>query len=225
VVSLRLRQALPLVLVALMLALGWFRVAPTRGVEEPEPFTPFSAEVVGSAPALPQYAANAHVRIDQQFASVNALWTKAFAAAGDRYEQPQLVDAASDCGTRPGWAGVYCGATKTIVIDVDGHVQRHAAVGTALEDVVLGYIVAHEVGHHVQALRGAPEEVLRRELHADCLAGVWGKASGAPLPPVWTYGEDAEHGTAAQRIHWLNEGYRSAQPADCDAIWSTSTSP
>ena len=114
---------------------------------------------------------------------------------------------------------------KTIIIDVDAHVKRHAVVGGGLADVVLGYVVAHEVGHHVQTLRHAGADILRRELHADCLAGVWGKAAGIPLPPMWAYGEDAEHGTAAQRVHWLNVGYRAARPSDCDAIWSTSTTP
>ena len=68
-------------------------------------------------------------------------------------------------------------------------------------------------------------DALRHELHADCLAGVWGKAAGLPLPPTWIYGEDAEHGTATQRIQWLNAGYRGGRAADCDAIWSGSTSP
>ena len=152
------------------------------------------------------------------------MWAAAFERVGASYEQPILTDDTGCGGPTAGWAGLYCDGK--IVIDVSGHTQRHAAVGAGVEDLVLGYVVAHEVGHHVQSLRGAPPtEILTRELHADCLAGVWGKASGAPLPPTWLYGEDAEHGTAAQRIHWLNEGYRSARPSDCDKIWSTSTSP
>jgi uncharacterized protein len=224
-VALRARQLLPLAVVALMLAFGWFRVGPPGAAGEPAPvaFEPFPASIAGRAPALPDYAAGADARIAQQLASANAMWTSAFAAAGARYEAPVLAAQTGCGGPRGSWAGVYCDGK--IVVDVDGHVRRHAAAGQALEDVVLGYVVAHEVGHHVQALRGTPDVILKRELHADCLAGVWGKASGAPLPPTWAYGEDAEHGTAAQRIHWLNEGYRSARPADCDTIWSTSTSP
>ena len=221
---LRSRQLLPLIALALALMLGLFRVA-APPAEEPEAprFEVFPPSVIARAPSLPDFAANAHVRIDQQLASVNALWEDAFVAAGARYDVPQL---ATETGCTPpdgGWAGVYCDGT--IVIDVEGHVQRHAAAGGGLADTVLGYVVAHEVGHHVQSIRGAPDEILRRELHADCLAGVWGKAAGIPLPPMWAYGEDAEHGTAAQRVKWLNEGYRSARPSDCDAIWSTSTSP
>lgn len=221
------RQVVLVVAVALMLALGWFRVAAPPAEEAgPRAFEPFPTAVTGSAPRLPAYAANAFARIDQQLHSVDAMWATAFKAAGARYEPPTLSHApVAGCGAQGGWAGIYCGETKTIVIDVPGHAKRHGVAGQALADTVLGYVVAHEVGHHVQSLRGAPAETLRRELHADCLAGVWGKAAGLPLPPMWAYGEDADHGTAAQRVKWLNEGYRSARPSDCDAIWSTSTSP
>ena len=203
------------------------RVAVPAGAPQEEPrFAPFPAGVVAKAPSLPPYAAGAQERIEQQLASANAMWTAAFVRADARYEGPTLAAASRDCGS-PGqaWAGVYCPRTKTMMIDVNGHVARHQIVGSGLEDLVLGYVVAHEVGHHVQALRGAPGETLRRELHADCLAGVWGKAAGLPLPPTWMYGEDAEHGTATQRIQWLNVGYRAARPADCDAIWTGSASP
>jgi predicted metalloprotease len=218
-----LRQALPLVALALTLAFAVLRVAPSGGAEEPKPFVPFGESITARAPKLPAYAANAQTRIEQQLASATALWTTAFKDAGDTYEPPVLAAAKDGCGTRGGWAGIYCDGT--IVIDVSGHVERHGLAGQALADTVLGYVVAHEVGHHVQTLRKTGNETLRRELHADCLAGVWGKAAGIPLPPMWAYGEDAEHGTAAQRVKWLNEGYRSARPSDCDAIWSTSTSP
>jgi predicted metalloprotease len=228
----RVRQLLPLAVLAATLVAGAPRVvAGPEGPQPPRRFERFPAHVVGRAPALPAYAASAHDRIRQQLHSANAMWATAFKAAGSRYRSPTLVAASRDCGAPPpGWAGLYCPAGETILIDTAGHVARHGIVGQALEDTVLGYVVAHEVGHHVQTLRGAPGRStgtvrLRRELHANCLAGVWGKAAGRPLPPMWFYGEDAEHGTVAQQVRWLNAGYRSARPADCDAIWSASTSP
>ena len=194
---------------------------------EQRPFHAFPASVTLEAPRLPQYADGAQTRIRQQLASVDAMWTDAFAGAGDRYEQPRLVEQpVAACGSAPsGWAGLYCVRERSIIIDVEAHVARNEVVGQGHSDLVLGYIVAHEVGHHVQELRAVPREsvtdpALRTELHADCLAGVWGKAVGLPLPPMWAYGEDADHGTATQRVTWLNRGYRSAQPADCDAIWT-----
>ncbi|HEX8207173.1 MAG TPA: neutral zinc metallopeptidase [Solirubrobacteraceae bacterium] len=224
--SLRVRYAAPLIIVMFVVGVGGFRLAPARQQDAPVEFKPFAETIVGKAPALPTFAADANVRIRQQMDSANAMWTTAFAAAGATYREPVLTAAGEGCGAPSGgWAGIYCDAGDRIVIDVQGHVQRHASAGQALEDVVLGYVVAHEVGHHVQSLRGAPDDVLRRELHADCLAGVWGKAAGIPLPPMWAYGEDAEHGTATQRVRWLNEGYRAARPAACDTIWSRSTSP
>lgn len=218
-----LRQALPFVALALSCAFVLLRASAPEA-EPPRAFVAFAPSITATAPRLPQYAAGAEARIVQQLASVDAMWAAAFAAAGDEYERPVLAAAKDGCGAEPGWAGIYCGE-GTIIIDVAAHVNRHAGAGQALADTVLGYVVAHEVGHHVQMLRGAPDITLRRELHADCLAGVWGKAAGLPLPPMWTYGEDADHGTAAQRVRWLNEGYRSARPADCDTIWSMSTTP
>lgn len=219
-----LRHALPLVALALTFAVGLLPLGAPEA-EQPEPFVPLAERVTARAPALPQYAASPQARIEQQLASANAMWKTAFDEAGDSYEAPALVTSSPDCGVDGGWAGIYCSDGHRIAIDIDGHVRRHGAAGQALADTVLGYVVAHEVAHHVQTLRGAPDLTPHRELHADCLAGVWGKAAGIPLPPMWAYGEDAEHGTAAQRVHWLNEGYRSARPADCDAIWSTSTTP
>ncbi len=199
-----------------------------RAEEQPEPraLAPFPANVVVEADPLPQYADSPWTRVSQQFASMNAMWKGAFAAAGAEYETPELGrQVGGGCAPNGSWAGVYCVGSRRIVIDLDAHAQRHAVVGGGNSDLVLGYIVAHEVGHHVQELRGAGDEILKRELHADCLAGAWGKAAGMPLPPTWMYGEDAEHGTATQRIQWLNVGYRAARPADCDAIWTGSTSP
>ena len=220
-VSAPARQAVLVIVAAVLLVVLLTQRGPgsTPGEDRPK-LDPFPEKVVAQATRLPQYADGPWTRVRQQLASLDAMWTAAFAAAGDRYERPRLVQRA-ECGeASTGWAGIYCGRTRSIAIDLEAHVGRHVATGGGLSDLVLGYVMAHEVGPHVQTLRGAPAaDTLRRELHADCLAGVWGKASGLPLPPTWAYGEDAEHGTAAQRIHWLNEGYRNARPADCDALW------
>ena len=230
--SLRIRQALPFVALAVMLVAGAPRVlAGAEGTEPPRKLERFPARVIAAAPRLPDYADGAQTRIEQQMHSADAMWAAAFEASGTRYHGAKLVSESPDCGAPPsGWAGLYCPRDEAIVIDVAGHVTRHGRVGQAMEDTLLGYVVAHEVGHHVQTLRGAPDGStqtgrLRRELHADCLAGVWGKAAGQPLPPMWMYGEDADHGSAQQQVQWLNVGYRSARPADCDAVWSTSISP
>ena len=190
---------------------------------------PFPERIVAQATPLPQYADGPFTRVRQRVDSLDSMWSGVFEASGDRYEPPRLVVGADDdgCGSAPsgGWAGLYCPRSRTLVIDLDGHTQRHHALGQGLSDLVLGYIVAHELGHHVQTLRGAPEnttitDARRRELHAECLAGVWGRAAGIALPPTWAYAESPIHGSVEEQIHWLNEGYRHGRPADCDAIWT-----
>jgi len=191
-----------------------------------EAVQPFPQSVVATAPALPEFADGAWTRVQQRVDSLNAMWTQAFADAGSEYEQPRLVQNAGEegCGAPPnGWAGLYCPRTKTLVIDLNSHVQRHQGIGQGFSELLLGYIVAHELGHHVQTLRGAPdrasfEDARRRELHAECLAGVWGRAAGQALPPTWAYAADPVHGTVEEQIRWLNVGYRSGRPADCDVI-------
>ena len=226
----RTRQSLLFALSAVLLALTLLPEARPvvlgGGGPESVEFKRFPRGIVAAAPALPGYARDGHHRSRQLLDSVNAMWEGAFRAAGGRYERPALTPPDAPCGAPwGGWAGLYCPGERAITIDTAGHGQRHNAVGQATADLILGYVVAHEVGHHVQQLRGAPADRLRKELHAQCLAGVWGRAAGQQLPPTWAYGEDSDHGTSVQQVYWLNEGYRSARPSDCETIWSTSTSP
>jgi predicted metalloprotease len=196
--------------------------APERTVHRPFP----QALVATAGRPLPQPGAPAWDRMQQHMASIDAMWGPLFAAAGDRYDAPHLVAAGRDgCDAPPpagNWAGIYCPTTRNIVVDLDSHSVRNTRTGGYVADVVLGYILAHEVGHHVQMARGAaPSEYgPRYELHADCLAGVWGKAAGLPLPPTWKYASDGAHGTSAQRMRWLSRGWLNARPADCDTIFS-----
>jgi predicted metalloprotease len=194
----------------------------------------FPAEVVARVPPTP----NAHrdrpdVRVLQLLHALDVMWQDAFARAGDDYTPPRSITSRSGTegdgcgGDVAGWAGIYCTRERSIVINLGANLVLKAAAGDALSDDMLGYVLAHEVGHHVQHLRGAmsgakslgQESVVRRELHAECLAGVWGKAAGRPLPPQWVYAPDADHGTAEQQQWWLQQGYAKARPADCDAVW------
>lgn len=218
-------------LVGSALVFGVLVLNASRAPSAPAPpaapqFKPFADDLVARAQPLPPLGAPAWDRMGQQLASVDAMWRPLFAAAGERYESPHLVQVGEDgCDAPPAagaWAGIYCTGTRNIVVDPDGHALRQAHTGGYVADVVLAYIVAHEVGHHVQVLRGAPMTSAnpRHELHADCLAGVWGKAAGLPLPPTWKYAADAEHGTSGQRMRWLSRGHLHGRPADCDAIFA-----
>ena len=190
----------------------------------------FPDEVTVSASPVPNiYGDKPELRVLQLLSSMNAMWAQAFDQAGDGYGRPRVeartARADSGCGAdREEWAGIYCAAGKQIVIDIGDQLVIRAAAGDDLADDLLGYVLAHEVGHHVQALRGmarttTQREVLRAELHAQCLAGVWGRAAGRALPPTWTYGVDADHGTIAQQQLWLERGHSRGRPADCDSVW------
>ncbi|MBX2884203.1 MAG: neutral zinc metallopeptidase [Granulosicoccus sp.] len=120
------------------------------------------------------------------------VWTPLFAQAGKQYRPPKLIlfedGVRSACGFTSSAAGpFYCPGDYQAYIDLDffGELQRMGAGG----DFAGAYVLAHEVGHHVQNLLGVSMSVqqrqrqvgktqandlsVRAELQADCYAGVW----------------------------------------------------
>ena len=189
----------------------------------------FPAEVVvATQPTVNIYGDRPDLRVLQLVDRMNAMWVQAFTDAGDEYAAPK-VDAsngapAEGCGSKEtGWAGIYCHRDESIVVDVSSQQVRAAFMGEEGADAMLEYVLAHEVGHHVQAQRGtlytSRDELIKSELHAECLAGLWGRVAGHPPPADWTYVSDATHGTAAQQRHWLLVGHRSGRPAECDRVF------
>ena len=224
--STRARQVIALAVLAAVALSRIAAMGATPGAE-PEAFPQEVAVAVAPAPNI--YGDKPDVRVYQLISSMNTMWQQAFAAAGDEYEAPRIEprdgQAASDCGiTSVDWAGVYCPDGERIVIDVADHLVRKAMVGDATSDDLLGYVLAHEVGHHVQSARGmgAPgsqQDIMQAELHAQCLAGVWGRAAGRQLPPVASYAADADHGTVEQQRWWLERGHATGRPAASDAAF------
>ena len=114
------------------------------------------------------------------------VWTQYFSAAGQRYSAPTLVlfsgEVASACGAASAAAGpFYCPGDQEVYIDLDFFGQLASEFG-APGDLARAYVLAHEVGHHVQNLLGlagagarpgAHGSSVAIELQADCLAGVW----------------------------------------------------
>ncbi len=120
-------------------------------------------------------------------------WKQTFSEFGKRYREPKLVlfdgYVRSACGTGMSAMGpFYCPADEKVYVDLDFYRElknRFRAPG----DFAQAYVVAHEVGHHVQKLLGIAEQVeaakrrmsrkngnslqVRMELQADCFAGVW----------------------------------------------------
>jgi predicted metalloprotease len=121
------------------------------------------------------------------------VWSEQFRAAGRDYAKPTLVlfrDATeSRCGTGVAQMGpFYCPIDQKVYIDLDFFddlKSRFRAPG----DFAQAYVIAHEIGHHVQTLLGITEQIMRArsqageregnalqvrmELQADCLAGLW----------------------------------------------------
>jgi len=130
--------------------------------------------------------------------STERTWTNIFEAGGRTYEKPTLVlfsDAVqSACGFAQAASGpFYCGPDHKVYIDLSFYRdlrQRFQAPG----DFAQAYVIAHEVGHHVQNLLGIMNKVqasqsratnenqanalsVRLELQADCLAGIWANSA------------------------------------------------
>ncbi len=170
-----------------------------------------------------------------------------------RYEQPTLVVfsegvATAGCGSASSDVGpFYCPGDHKLYIDpnfYDVMEQRLKAPG----DFAQAYVIAHEVGHHVQNLigsnaRSAPGDTknqssVRVELQADCLAGVWGHTARSSLKitdedlreavnAAHAIGDDAlgqsrasnyTHGTSEQRMRWFRRGFDGGDARECDTF-------
>jgi uncharacterized protein len=120
-------------------------------------------------------------------------WGALFSAAGSTYQPPTLVlfsgAVQSACGFAQAAVGpFYCPADRQVYIDLSFYEDLHSRFG-APGDFAQAYVVAHEVGHHVQTLLGISERNMaarqraseaeanalsvRQELQADCFAGIW----------------------------------------------------
>ena len=194
-------------------------------------------------------------------ASTEDVWTPLFArgalpAYGNHagaYQHPTLVVFAngvstSGCGNATSAAGpFYCPADQRLYIDpsfYDVMEKRLRAPG----DFAQAYVIAHEVGHHVQNLIGSTrvqhqgetsnQTSVRVELQADCLAGVWGRSAqstlqitdddlGEALNAAHAIGDDAlghaderqfTHGSSEQRKRWFRRGFESGEARQCDTF-------
>jgi predicted metalloprotease len=126
-------------------------------------------------------------------ADTEDVWGELFANQGRRYEQPTLVlftgTTRSACGLGQAAMGpFYCPADRKAYIDL-GFYEEMRTRFRAPGDFAQAYVIAHEIGHHVQNLLGVSDKVrqmqaragkaegnqlsVRLELQADCLAGVW----------------------------------------------------
>ncbi|HHQ4633087.1 TPA: KPN_02809 family neutral zinc metallopeptidase, partial [Aeromonas hydrophila] len=127
-------------------------------------------------------------------ASTEDAWGEIFQQSGSHYQAPKLVlyrgATRTGCGQGQSVMGpFYCPADRTVYIDLSFYQEMRDKLG-ADGDFAQGYVVAHEVGHHVQNLLGIERKMreqqqglsraeqnklsVKLELQADCFAGVWG---------------------------------------------------
>ena len=131
--------------------------------------------------------------ISTVLADTEDVWSAVFQRAGATYRVPKLVlfrgSTPTECGRGQAAMGpFYCPADQKVYIDLSFYETLKSKLG-APGDFAQAYVVAHEVGHHVQQLMGLTQKVdqmrqrvsqaqgnalsVRLELQADCFAGLW----------------------------------------------------
>jgi len=144
--------------------------------------------------------------------STERRWTDLFAQSGQRYTPTKLWfytrNGQSGCGAAQSAMGpFYCPSDQGIYLDTDFFEEMRTKMGVQ-GDFPIGYVIAHEVGHHIQTLDGTADKVraaqarasraqgnalqVAMELQADCYAGVWAANDKNLLEPG-----DIEEGLAA----------------------------
>ena len=196
-------------------------------------------------------------------AETEDVWTKIFRDRGSNYNYPKLViyngSVQSACGFSSAATGpFYCPGDYKLYIDLsfyDELQRKFKAPG----DFAMAYVIAHEVGHHVQTLLGINEQVMslrsqlskeefnkylvRLELQADYLAGVWAHYAERmnlleqgdleeALNAASAVGDDRiqksmqgyivpesfTHGTSEQRKRWFYKGFKSGDLSQSDTF-------
>lgn len=193
-------------------------------------------------------------------ASTEDTWARRFSegalpqygGAAGAYQEPVLVVFADGVATGCGNAGsdigpFYCPRDGRLYIDPSFYQVMEKKL-KAPGDFAQAYVIAHEVGHHVQNLIGSNkvqakgetenQTSVRVELQADCLAGVWGHTAQATLEiteedlaeavnAAHAIGDDTlghsdsddfTHGTSDQRKRWFRRGFESGDPKKCDTF-------
>jgi hypothetical protein len=197
-------------------------------------------------------------------ADTEDVWKKVFLQEGMEYREPKLVlfSGATDsaCGFAQSATGpFYCTGDEKVYIDLSFFQEMQQKLG-ARGDFAWAYVIAHEVGHHVQSQLGVMEQVqdkqqslnrqeanqlmVRMELQADFLAGVWAHHAQRMknlleqgdieegLNAAAAVGDDRimqreqgyvvpdafTHGTSAQRVRWFTLGFKTGDLSQGDTF-------
>ncbi|HYE92138.1 MAG TPA: neutral zinc metallopeptidase [Terriglobales bacterium] len=211
------------------------------------------------APASPRTTDTLKDFVSVVLADTEDTWRELFRGLRREYREPTLVLFSGSVHSACGMAGsavgpFYCPRDQKIYIDLAFFQDLGRRFG-APGDFAQAYVIAHEVGHHVQNLlglaaigqggRGASNDVsVRRELQADCFAGIWAHHAersrqvletgdiDEALGAAAAVGDDRlqkraqghiapesfTHGSSAQRARWFKRGFESGEVARCDTF-------
>jgi uncharacterized protein len=170
-------------------------------------------------------------------------WSALFESRGGVYEPPRLVlfsgMVGSGCGGASASSGpFYCPSDHRVYLDLSFFDEMRARLGGG-GDFAQAYVIAHEIGHHVQTLLGLSRDVdearrrgldisgdegllVRQELQADCFAGVWANRAQARLQ--WLDPGDAEQALATATAIGDDRLQRKSQGAVVPDAFSHGTS-
>jgi uncharacterized protein len=218
--------------IVLALVAAYFGVDPSVVLQNTQP----SGQQAEQVP-YNEAAEEAHLRkfVAVVVAETEDAWGAIFSAAGRTYEPPTLVlfsgAVESACGFAQAAVGpFYCPGDRKVYIDLSFYQDLQNRFG-APGDFAQAYVVAHEVGHHVQTLLGISERNMaarqraseaeanalsvRQELQADCFAGIW--AHNADRSSQLLEAGDIEEGLNAaaaigdDRLQKQSQGYVSPE--------------
>jgi predicted metalloprotease len=186
-------------------------------------------QIAKYVPAVPVQTQNQSI-VDAVIEDIDTYWTMSFAAAGRSYVSPRVVDisqgGSSSCGyfAPNAGPGFYCSRDQAIYVSTDILGRLHQAVG----DFAWITILAHEWGHHVQAIEGlSPGSGNSFELQADCLSGSYARDAdtrglfqhgdlveavtisvmGGDDPAAFPQDRPGAHGTSDDRLKAFMRGY------------------
>jgi predicted metalloprotease len=200
---------------------------PLELLQQAEQTAPASDAAPGAAPPADDPQAQ---MVSAVLADTEDTWRRIFRDNGGTYEDPHLIlfegQVRSACGLASSAVGpFYCPGDRNVYLDLTFFRELDQRFG-APGDFAQAYVVAHEVGHHVQTLLGTSSRVnaararaseaegnelsVRQELQADCYAGVWAHHANRRN---WLEAGDVEEGLRAaaaigdDRLQRRSQGY------------------
>lgn len=268
-------------IIVAFIAWKFFGVDPLQAYEATSQITQAQHQTTSSAinnPTAEQQEAKAFV--STILADTEDVWTPIFQQQlGRAYTPPKLVlfngVVQSGCGTAQSAMGpFYCPSDQKVYIDTHFFKEMRSQMGISGEqnstqlsrqdqagDFAQAYVIAHEVGHHIQTILGISSQVrqqqqnarsqaeanawlVRQELQADCLAGVWAHHNQQrtqflqagdieeAMDAAHKIGDDYlqkkatgqivpdsfTHGTSQQRMQWFSIGWKTGDIEQCNTF-------